>query len=79
MAAFRSCRLESFSKINFDRIIGIHNDNLYRTGWYFVFPKHCREKFYYQKVYTASVDLLKVFNDVNWNVMMKTLKMIVID
>ena len=46
MAAFYSCRLESFSKINFDKIIGIHNDNLYNTGWYFVFAKHCAEKFY---------------------------------
>ena len=46
MAAFRSCRLQSFLKINFDKIIGIHNDNLYRKGRYFVFAKHCREKFY---------------------------------
>jgi hypothetical protein len=46
MAAFRSCKLESFSKINFDKIIGNHNDNLYPKGRYFVFAKHCREKFY---------------------------------
>jgi len=31
MVAFHSYRLESFSKINFDKIIGIHNDNLYHT------------------------------------------------
>ena len=51
MAAFYSCRLESFSKINFDQIIGIHNDNLYNTGWYFVFAKHCGEKFYTKNMY----------------------------
>ena len=82
MAAFYTCRLESFSKINFDKIIGIHNDNLYCTAWYFVFAKHCGETFLQQKkknVYIAFVDLLKVCDNVNWKVVMKILKMIIID
>jgi hypothetical protein len=43
----------------------------------FVLAKYCREKFYSKQIiYIAFVDLLKAFNIVNWNVMMKTLKMI---
>jgi hypothetical protein len=46
----------------------------------FVFENYCREKFYSKQIiYIAFVDLLKAFNVVNWNVMMKILKKIKID
>ena len=40
--------------------------------------KHCREKYFAvnRTVYIAFVDLLKAFDNVNWNVMMKILKVI---
>ena len=47
---------------------------------YSVFAKHCRKSFTVnRKVYIAFVDLLKTFDNVNWNVMMKIIKMIKID
>jgi len=47
---------------------------------YFVFAKHCRKGFTVnKKVYIACVDLLKAFDNVNWKVMMKIIKIIKID
>ena len=47
---------------------------------YFVFAIHCRKRFTInKKVYIAFVDLVKAFDNVNWNVMMKIIKMIKID
>jgi len=47
---------------------------------YFVFAKRCRKNFTVnKKVYIAFVDLLIVFDNINWKVMMKILKMIKID
>jgi hypothetical protein len=45
-----------------------------------VLAKYYTEKFYSkQKIYIVFVDLLKAFDNVNWNIMMKILKMMKID
>ena len=42
--------------------------------------EHCKEDFSVnRKVYVVCLDLLKAFENVNWKVMMKILKMIQID
>jgi hypothetical protein len=45
-----------------------------------VFAKHCRENLYSkQNVCIAFEGLLKAFDNVNWKVMMKVLKMVKVD
>jgi len=45
-----------------------------------VFVKHCKESFKVNKnVYVAFVDILKAFDNVNWKVMKKIVKLIKID